>query len=210
VLQPDFTTQGDAEVGKAYAAALDVLRTLGAELKETELPDFPYGAVAVTLYTAEAASIFRPLIESGKVQELLDERQKAGLIAALSLPATDYLDACRIRAEIQPALGKLLEQFDALVAPSRITPAPRLDADLAAPAPERPGAPARPTETRNLIGASNIAGLPALSVPCGFTEKNLPIGIQFVADALREDICIALASAYQSATNWHKRRPGSF
>ncbi len=216
VVQPDFSAQGDPEVGQAFAAALEVLRGQGAKIEPVELPDFPYGAVAVTLYTSEAASIFRPFIESGKVQELRDEFQKAGLIAALSLPATDYLDAFRIRAEILPALGKLFEQFDALVAPSRITPAPRIDADLTAPPPPRPGekpaerpaTPARNAERWNVIGSSNVAGLPAISVPCGFTkEKNLPIGIQFVADAIREDVCIEFAAAYQAATDWHRKRP---
>jgi len=218
IIRPDFSTQGDPEVGQAFAAALDVLRGLGAKLEEIELPDFPYGPVAMTLYQSEAASIFRPFIESGKVMELLDESQKAGLIAALSLPAKDYLDACRIRAQILPALGKVFESFDALVSPSRIGPAPRIDADFNAPPPPRPGAgkaPEQPSppprETHNIIGSSNIAGLPAISVPCGFTrDKNLPIGIQFVADALREDVCIEFAAAYQSATDWHRRRPSSF
>ncbi len=213
VVQPDFSTAGDAEVGQAFAAALDVLRGLGAKTEQTELSDFPYGPVATTLYTAEAASIFRPFIESGKVQELVNEPQKAGLIAALSLPATDYLDACRVRAEIQQAMGKLFGRFDALVAPSRITPAPPIDADLTAPTAPRPGAAAAPAtppsgEKWNVVGSSNVAGLPALSVPCGYTKgKNLPMGIQFVADALREDVCIEFAATYQSATNWHRRRP---
>ncbi len=215
IIRPDFSSQGDPEVGQAFVSALDVLRGLGAKLEEIELPDFPYGAVATTLYQAEAASIFRPFIESGKVMELLDESQKAGLVAALSLPAKDYLDACRLRAEILPALGKLFEKFDALVSPSRTGPAPRIDADFNAPPPPHPGAekvpPTPPRETRNVIASSNIAGLPAISVPCGFTkEKNLPIGIQFVADALREDVCIEFAAAYQSATDWHRRRPNGF
>ncbi len=219
-VRPDFSSQGDPEVGQAFAAALEVLRGLGARVEETELPDFPYGPVAITLYTAEAASIFRPFIESGKVQELLNDPQKAGLIAALSLPASDYLDAFRIRAEIQSALGKVFERFDALVAPSRITPAPRVDADLTAPPPPRPGAekpaerpptPAPGAERWNVIGSSNVAGLPAISVPCGFTkDKNLPIGIQFVADALREDVCVEFAAAYQMVTDWHRRRPAGF
>jgi aspartyl-tRNA(Asn)/glutamyl-tRNA(Gln) amidotransferase subunit A len=214
VIQPDFQTQGDPEIGQAFRAALDVLRGLGAKLEETELPDYPYTPIATTLYTSEAASIFRPFIESGKVMELIDESQKAGLVAALSLPAKDYLDAFRLRAEILPAVGRMFEKFDALVSPSRIGPPPRIDADFNAPPPPRPGAekmpPSPPTtsETRSVIGASNVAGLPALSVPCGFTkEKNLPIGIQFVADALGEEVSIECAAAYQSATNWHRRRP---
>jgi len=215
VVRPDFKASGDLEAGAAFDAALDVLRSLGAKLEIMELPDFPYGAVATTLYTAEAASIFRPFIESGKVNELIDETQKAGLIAALSLPATDYLDAMRIRAQIQESIAKLFEKYDALVAPSRTAPAPRLDVNFDAPPPPKPGEqkpPAAPPpgafDKWNVIGMSNIAGLPAISVPCGFTkEKNLPVGIQFVADALREDTCIECAIAYQLATDWNKRRP---
>ena len=222
VMRPNFEQgtpgAGDPEVGAAYAAALDVLRGLGATLEDTELPDMPYGTVASAMIAAEGATIFRPLIESGRVMELVDERQKTGLITSLTFSATDYLDACRVRAEMLPALGKVFEKFDALVAPSRNTPASRLDADLGgAPPPRREGErpreerPAQPPGAGNrqaLLAASNVAGQPAISVPCGFTkEKNLPIGIQIVADALREDVCIELAAAYQSATEWHKKRP---
>lgn len=217
VVRPDFTAPGlgaDPEVGVAFDAALEVLKKIGAKLVDVELPNFPYGAIAVTLYTAEAGSIFRSFIESGKVNDLIDDTQKAGLISVLSLPATDYLDAMRIRAEILPAVGKLFQRVDALVAPSRNSPAPRLDVDFDFTPPLKPGEqkPAAPPpgsfEKWNMIGMSNIAGLPAISVPCGFTKKeNLPLGIQFVAEALREDVCIELAHAYQLATDWHLRRP---
>jgi aspartyl-tRNA(Asn)/glutamyl-tRNA(Gln) amidotransferase subunit A len=217
VVQPDFSRpQNNAEVGKAYAAALEVLKSLGATLEETLMPDFPYGPVASMLYTAEAASIFRPFIESGKVQELVDESQKAGLIAALSIPATDYLDAFRIRGEIQKEMGKVFEKYDAIVAPSRTGLASLVDRPFSGqqqppprPAGERPATPPPGAgNQQNVIGSSNIAGLPAISVPCGYSsEKNLPMGIQIVADALRDDICVEIAMAYQSVTEFHKKRP---
>jgi aspartyl-tRNA(Asn)/glutamyl-tRNA(Gln) amidotransferase subunit A len=221
VVRPSFDAPdpgADPEVGLAFDAALDVLKNLGAKLSNIALPDFPYSAVAVTLYTAEAGSIFRPFIESGKVNELIDDTQKAGLMAVLSLPATDYLDAMRIRAEILPAVGALFQKYDALVCPSRNAPAPRLDVNFDATPPPKPGEekPATPPpagrfDKGNVIAMSNIAGLPAISVPCGFTkEKKLPMGIQFVADVLREEVCIELAHAYQLATDWHRRRPTLF
>jgi aspartyl-tRNA(Asn)/glutamyl-tRNA(Gln) amidotransferase subunit A len=200
VLRPDFKTAGNADVGANFDAALEVLRKIGARVEETSLPEFPYAAVAETIYSAEMASVFRPFVESGQVDGLLDDSQKAGLVAAQSLRATDYLDACRLRTEIQSEMANLFEKYDALAAPSRTSTAPAVDRDFEA-APETP-------DRANLIAGSNIAGLPAISVPCGFTrEKNLPIGIQFVCDALREDACIECAHAYQLATDWHTRRP---
>jgi aspartyl-tRNA(Asn)/glutamyl-tRNA(Gln) amidotransferase subunit A len=203
VIRPDFATHGNAEVGPAFDAALDVLRRIGARAEEAHLPELPYGAVAETICLAEAASVFRPLVESGQVSELLDESQKAGLIAAQSLRAADYLDACRLRTEIRTELAKLFEKYDALVAPSELSPASPLDRGFDAAL--SPGGP----ERFNLIAASNLAGLPAISVPCGFTKaENLPVGIQFVCNALREDTCIECAHAYQLATEWLTCHPG--
>jgi len=201
-LTPDFSHGGDAEVAAAFSAACGVLRKLGAKVEETALPAYPYNLIATTIYEAEAGSIFRSLIESDRLQELVDEGQKISLAAAVSIPASDYLDACRLRTEILPALGKMFETYDALVAPSRITPSPRLDMDFNNP-------PATPEgELKDLLAASNVAGLPAISAPCGFTQQlNLPMGIQFVCDAFREDLCVEFGASYQSATDWHKRRP---
>jgi aspartyl-tRNA(Asn)/glutamyl-tRNA(Gln) amidotransferase subunit A len=235
VIRPDFKADGDPEVEMAFTVALETLRSLGAKLEETELPDFPYSSIAVTLYSAEAASIFRPLIQSEKLQQLIDESQKIGLVAALSIPATDYLDSFRLRSQIETDLGKMFERFDVLVAPSRLRPAPRVDADFNAPpaknsteksgnqpaekpsdksadkAAVKPAAnPSHSSERHSIIAASNIAGLPAISVPCGFTKDNLPVGIQFVAAALADDACIGFAHNFQKVTDWHQHRPSGF
>jgi aspartyl-tRNA(Asn)/glutamyl-tRNA(Gln) amidotransferase subunit A len=213
ILRPDFPADGDPEVGAGFDEAVRVLRSLGARVEEADLPDFPYGPVATLLYTGEAASIFRPFIVSPRLDELVDETQRAGLRSALELKASDYLDAFRLRTQIAAAMGEIFNSYDALVAPSRTSPAPPLDRNFDAAARERektgqPPENRKPAPKTQLIAASNIAGLPALSVPCGFTkEKNLPIGIQFVADALREDVCIECAHAFQLATDWHQRRP---
>ena len=227
VIRPNFKTDGDEEVDLSFSVALETLRGLGARLEETELKDYPYGAIATTIYSAEAASIFRPLIQSEKLQQLVDESQRVGLIAALSIPANDYLDCCRLRGLIQADMAKMFERFDILVAPSRAELAPRADAkfDEVPPAktpsgktPEKSAEKDAPKPAPNpahddkhsIIAASNIAGLPAISIPCGFTKKNLPIGIQFVADALGEDSCLGFARDFQKATDWHTRRPSGF
>ena len=229
VLRPNFKADGDEEVELAFSVALETLRGLGAKLEETELKDYPYGTIAATIYSAEAASIFRPLIQSEKLQQLVDDSQKAGLIAALSIPANDYLDCCRLRRLIQADMAKMFERFDVLVAPSRMKPAPLADAPFEKEAPlvMTPAAKASdkdpsklvaviPTpnpahdDKHSIVAASNIAGLPAISIPFGFTKKNLPIGIQFVADVLGEDWCLGFARDFQKATDWHTRRPSGF
>ncbi|MBM4296763.1 MAG: hypothetical protein FJ143_03390, partial [Deltaproteobacteria bacterium] len=53
----------------------------------------------------------------------------------------------------------------------------------------------------------NLTGLPAITVPCGFTEGNLPAGLQIAAPAFEEALCLRAAYAYEQATEWHKRRP---
>jgi aspartyl-tRNA(Asn)/glutamyl-tRNA(Gln) amidotransferase subunit A len=54
---------------------------------------------------------------------------------------------------------------------------------------------------------ASLAGLPALSVPCGFTADGLPVGLQLIAPPLREDLLLQVAHAYQQVTDWHLRRP---
>lgn len=216
VIRPDFGRAGE-EVKKMFEAALESLRGLGASLVDAEMPDLPYGPTSGAIIGAEGAAIFRPLIESGKVQELVDENQKIGLIASLSLPASDYLDACRVRAQIQTEVAKLFGVFDALVAPSRTSLASPIDRDFggpppaATPAPERSEAERRAEASRgnksNVIGSTNLCGLPAVSVPCGFAADGRPAGVQFVADAMRDDTCLDLAAAFQAVTDFHTKRP---
>ena len=192
---------GNPEGERAFSEALRVLRDLGARVDERELPDFAYTTIATTLYSAEAASIFRPLVETGKIFELVDEPQQAGFIAAMQIPACDYLDACRLRTEILGALGRLFESCDIIAAQTLPNAAFRLDTNFV---------PVARAENRNLTSAGNVAGLPSISVPCGFTQaENLPLGIQFCADATREDAAIECAIAYQSATKWHLRHPAA-
>jgi aspartyl-tRNA(Asn)/glutamyl-tRNA(Gln) amidotransferase subunit A len=177
-----------------FAEAMSVVKAFGATMVEVKLPDFPYGVLANTIVTCEGSSIFEPLVKSGGVDQLADPKQAAGLRAGLRVPARDYLKAQRIRSLLQKDFHKLFEDLDAIVAPTRPTVASKIDEPLDA------------LKGGQLIPAGNLAGIPALSVPCGFID-GLPVGLQFCGPAWSENTLIALGKQFQARTDWHKRRP---
>ena len=118
----DFADRAEPSARPAFAAALAVLKDSGAQMVETKLPDFPYGPVLSLILNAEMGSIFEPLITSGKVDELADKPQIAGLKASLDVPAKDYLKAMRIRRLIQAEFSRLFGEIDILLAPGRPGP----------------------------------------------------------------------------------------
>ena len=201
----DFAESADPATRPAFNEAIVVLKSLGAQLVETKLPNFPYGPVLSTILNGEMGAIFEPLISSGKVDQLADKPQAAGLKASLDLPAKDYLKAMRIRRLIQEEVSKLYAQFDVLLAPGRTGIASKLDQRLdQAPT----GAPSPPADAgfRGIIQMGNLAGLPALVLPCGLAE-NMPVAIQLVGLPFSENVLLAIGREFQSKTDWHKRKP---
>ena len=199
----------DPESRKVFTDAFEVLRSLGVKMVETKLPDFPYSAVAGTIIAAEGSAVFEPIIQNGKVDELADQRQIAGLKAGLEIPAKDYLKASRIRGLIQQELRMLFNGVDALVSPSRFSVATKINEALdrpstAGPSSIRPSDP--PRGLRDLSAAGNLAGLPALSLPCGFKD-GLPLAIQLVSRPFTENLILSIGKEFQNRTSWHKKRP---
>jgi aspartyl-tRNA(Asn)/glutamyl-tRNA(Gln) amidotransferase subunit A len=195
----DFTDRADAGARPAFAAALAALKETGVQLIETKLPQFPYGPILAAILNAEQGSIFEPLIASGKVDELADPAQIAGLKASLDVAAKDYLKAMRIRRLIQSAYATLFAEVDALVTTGRNGPATPVTQPLDA-------APPAPGGFNGIIQAGNLAGLPALAFPCGFVDK-LPVALQVVGPPFSENVLLAIGKAFQAGTDWHKRHP---
>ena len=125
-----------------------------------------------------------------------------GIYARGAILAADYLRAQRIRTRLARDLDRLLAPYDALLTPSRPTAASALDANWARGVKRREGRPRCP-----ISAAGNLAGLPAISVPSGFTDGGLPTGIQFVGRAYEEQAMLAVANTYQALTTWHHRHP---
>jgi aspartyl-tRNA(Asn)/glutamyl-tRNA(Gln) amidotransferase subunit A len=196
--------ESDPTMRDGFQEALKVVKSLGMSTKEVEIPDFPYGALVSTIIGAEAGSIFEELIRSGKVDELADHRQAQGLKAGLETPATEYLRAMRVRALAQEAFRDLFFNVDFLLAPTRDRTASKITDALDAGS----VATAQPKSRglNGLIPAGNLAGLPAISLPCGFAG-GLPIAISVVGRPFYENQLVAIGKAFQSHTDWHRRRP---
>ena len=196
------TVSVQPEVKKNFEEALKVLRQFAeVDEKEVALPDLPFGVTVSTIISAEAASSFRKLIESGKASELQNENDRWGGYAGMFVTAVDYLQAMRLRGPMKRAMAKLYGPYDAVVAPARATVAPPVDKNFDRAYPGIAG------PAQAVIPAGNAVGQPALSVPNGFGENGLPTGIQFTGKVWGEATLIALARRYQQATDWHRKRP---
>jgi aspartyl-tRNA(Asn)/glutamyl-tRNA(Gln) amidotransferase subunit A len=200
----DFEEWAEPAARPDLLKSLETLRGLSLQMKETLLPEFPYGAVAGLIIDAEGSAVFEPLISSGHVEELADQKQIAGLKAGLEVLAKDYFQAMRLRRLIQQELRKLFTNFDVLVAPATRGPAPKITEPL-----DRRSAGLRKPRSRGLseLGAAgNLAGLPALCLPCGFAD-GLPVAIQLVGRPFTENTLLAIGHQFQQRTAFHRRRP---
>lgn len=185
-------------VAEAYRDSLSRLET-HAHIEEIELPDLPYGTVASLILSAEAAATHEQLVIDGTVQQMTAPEDRYGLYGDLTIPATDYLRACTLRRQMQVALDQILRGFDAIVTPTRTTTAGPID---------RPFSEwSRGFSSSPIGGAANVCGLPAISLPNGFDDDNLPTGLQLTGRAFEENRLISIARFLQNTTDWHTRRP---
>jgi len=187
----------DPRVAKVILAAEKVVRKYFPSVRSATLPDGPFEDAASLIISAESAASFQTLIRSGRVSELADPLGQIAGYVNEQYSAADYLRAQSIRELLQKKMEALFDTFDVLVAASQPIPATpletNLETDLAFPDP---------------LGAiGNLCGLPALSVPCGFTENNLPVGLQFVGRAGDDFAVIQAARTFQLHTEWHRKHP---
>jgi aspartyl-tRNA(Asn)/glutamyl-tRNA(Gln) amidotransferase subunit A len=187
----------EPSVAKPVDAAAKVLKRFFAGFKDAALPVGPWEDAGNIIVAVEGAASFRSLIRFGRVSELNDPLGQIAGYVNEQYSGADYVQALKVREIVQKKMDALFETFDVLVAAAQPVPATpltlNLETELVFPDP--------------LGGIGNICGLPALSVPCGFTEKNLPVGLQFVGRAGDDAAVIQAARMFQQHTDWHKRHP---
>jgi len=189
------------EVNQAVMAARQVLeKDPSITLSNVSLPDGPWETAAGLIVSVEGATAFRDLIRSGRVAELNDPLGKIGGYMNEEISASDFILAQRIRTILQVKMDEIFNKVDVLATASLPVTAPKADANL----------DLELTFADPIGGIGNICGLPAISVPCGFGQHNLPVGIQFIGRALSDDKVVQAARIYQRHTDWHQKRPKLF
>jgi len=211
----------DPEVKLIIEEAVNKLKTLGAQFKEVSLPHTEYAVpVYYILATAEASSNLARFdgVQYGlraKTQNLIDMYKKTRQLGfgdeakrriilgtfALSHGYYDayYLRALKVRTLIKQDFDNVFKDFDCIITPTSPTSAFKIG--------EKVDDPLKMYLSDIYTISVNLAGIPAISIPCGFTKKGLPVGLQILSKHFNEGMLFRLAYAYEQNTEWHKMKP---
>lgn len=219
---PELNAGSDSDVQKAISGAIEVYKKLGAEIVEIEMPHFDYAIAAYyVIATAEASSNLarydgvhyghrtknpKDYIEvytKSRAEGFGKEVKRRIMLGTYALSSgyydAYYLKALKVRNLIRGDFTKAFERCEAIMMPVSPTTAFKIGEKVADPL------------TMYLSDiytiAANLAGIPSISVPCGFDENNLPIGLQILSPAFSEDKLLRIARMYEKETDWHRARP---
>jgi len=217
-----FQTGIDAEVNSAVKTALDKLQNLGAEVVEISLPHTDYAiATYYIVATAEASSnlarydgihygkraedtpsladVYKKSRREGFGDEVIRRIILGTYVLSSGYYDAYYLKALKVRTLIKQDFDKAFEKVDAIVTPTSPTTAFKIG--------EKTDDPLQMYLSDIFTVSVNLAGIPGISVPCGFSNNNLPIGMQLLAKPFAEETLLKLANAYQKETDFHKQKP---
>jgi aspartyl-tRNA(Asn)/glutamyl-tRNA(Gln) amidotransferase subunit A len=192
-----FYDKLDADIEAAVLAALGRLRPLTASVTDVELPAI---VSLPTLVGAETYAYHAPWFT--RSPHLYQAPLRRRLEQAAKASAADYALGRREIDRLRREIGRVFQDVDLLITPTVKLPPRTLEETIKRTEAEKP----LPPELGN-TSAFNLFGLPTVSVPCGFTKAGLPVGLQISGPQFGEARVLALAHAYEKATEWHKRRP---
>jgi aspartyl-tRNA(Asn)/glutamyl-tRNA(Gln) amidotransferase subunit A len=199
-----YTERVDPQVASAVAAAIAVLVGQGARTREIEIPLPQYVLPTEWAIMLPEASAYHQEMLRDKA-DLYTEDVRLFLEVGELVLATDYIKALRARTLIQQRWRDMFADIDVLIAPTLTTPALPVD-DPQVTWPD--GSTESATDSYVRFSApANVTGLPALSVPCGFTGTGLPVGMQIIGKPFAEPLLLGVGQAYESATSWAKLAP---
>jgi aspartyl-tRNA(Asn)/glutamyl-tRNA(Gln) amidotransferase subunit A len=220
-----FQEQGlDAEVKASVLAAADLLQSLGCELQEIDCPRFDDGIATYYViapseasanlarydgvkygYRSDGAANLAEMTARSRAEGFGDEVQRRILIGTYALSA-GYVDAYyrkaqQVRTLIRRDFDRAFESVDVLLSPTSPSTAFRFGAHA--------DDPLAMYLADLLTIPANLAGLPAINVPCGFDTAGLPIGLQLIAGVLEEEKLLRVAHQYERAARVMERRPAA-
>jgi len=193
----DYIETANPEVLTAVHEASRVLESLGCKVQEVNVDWMRDAARAnKTMIQADGAAVHRDRLQEHP--ELFGEDVRRRLQDGAQTTSTEYSLARRIQTEVRKRCETFFESHDVLIIPS--TP-------IAAPTIEGHDAVEQAARLTRFTAPFNLTGLPAISIPCGFTSDGLPIGLQIVSRAWADAKVLNAAYAFEQATDWHRRRP---
>jgi aspartyl-tRNA(Asn)/glutamyl-tRNA(Gln) amidotransferase subunit A len=179
-----------------FNTALNTLHELGAEIIEVEGKPFALARKAnQTILIAEAYAYHEKTYQ--RTPTKFGSAVRRRMLEGAFLSAADYIVALRARAALNEQIRANFMRVDVLATPTVARPPDAFDTMDPNEQNLRP----------NFTNPFNLTGLPAISVPCGFTEEHLPVGLQIAAPAFDETTCFRVAHAYEQATEWRHQRP---
>jgi aspartyl-tRNA(Asn)/glutamyl-tRNA(Gln) amidotransferase subunit A len=190
-------------VRQSFEAALKVLAGLGGELVDLDVPEISYAAMTSMLTSAaESAGINRRWFRE-RYHDFVPHVAR-GVAVGMAITASEYLTVQRARHRIREALRATYEKAAIIAAPTTARVAPLLSEGV-----KGNGDDARHASYNqsNLLRFPSMLGLPGCSLPCGMSPEGLPIGMQLIGAWFADQTVLNAAAAFQSATDWHKRRP---
>ena len=198
-----FLVSVNAAVKQAFEFALQVLASAGCEIIELDVPELRYAAMtSMMTSSAESAGINRRWFRE-RHQDFVPHVAR-GIAVGMTITASEYLIVQRARQRIREALRAAYEKVDIIASPTTARVAPPLSE----------GVKGNGDDTRhasynhsNLLRFPSMLGLPGCSVPCGISPENMPIGMQLIGAWFADQTVLNTAFAFQSATDWHTRRP---
>jgi len=192
----------EPDVASVVETAIGILQSLGARLVKVSLPNLSYGPSAVEAISCSERCSWHDQWMKERPQDYgIDvlRRMRVGVLVR----ATEYINAQKIRAVIQSDFSTAFRQVDAIITPTTAMVAPPIGKTF------QPCGPAAlvPRHTlARLTQAASLAGIPALSLPCGLSD-GLPVGLQIMGPSWQEAAVFRVARAYERETDWHLRRP---
>lgn len=193
----EFFKKADDDVLEVFSEAVDTFATLGAEITRVGIPWARDTARANGLMTtSDAAAYHKDRMDASPEDYGADVLER--LQAGAAFTSSEYILARRTQTLSKYKFAQLFKEFDILLTPSTPITAPELSSESTV---------SRAPQLTRFTSIFNLTGLPAISIPCGFNENNLPIGLQIAGPAWGDARVLQAAYAFENGTPWHLFSP---